>query len=450
MFFVLLCLVTVDCGDAERHVGETESGAFIQVTRPVSNTSQWRSTRDLASVSLSRQMKVHMDDMDLELQFLSAVPVFGHQANYIALIHNTTGALMKYMNNHSFFCTGPNRSHRAELRLSRSWRVFTIFHCDWPKEDAMTGEYEVFLELPTGEIIGQVHANYNPSLLKQYGTMACVRNVWNDPGANVSGLASFPQWLDYHLMHGVHHFIIYTTSDMSPALQEVYQPYIEEGVVTRVHFNMPAERCWCSTCIQQMLILNDCLYRAKGHARWLLPSLDVDEYLRVRLPKEDVTSMLDGRHATEPLNSMFFWKFRFARASPGSLDISSTLYCKVTEDKAMKYAVNVSMVKAVSVHHPVQPEGGKRVFVPPRVAAVNHYRHPNVLEIQDHSFANLSDDSLLANVSALEASLEKRYGKERPHFLERARTAPELTTWSCSGWSLKANGPPIWEAGEVY
>ncbi|CAK9066612.1 unnamed protein product [Durusdinium trenchii] len=448
-FFALLCLVTVDCGDGKRHVAETENEALIQVSRFVSNASQsWRSTQDLASVSLSQRMEVYTDEIDFELQFLSAVPVFTDQDNYIALIHNNTAALQKYVQNHSFFCTGPNGSHRTQLRLSASLRAeLSIFACDWPKEDGMTGEYDVFLELPNGEIIGQVHANYKPSLLKQYGTMACVRNLWNDPGANVSGLESFPQWLDYHRMHGVHHFIIYTTSDMSPALQEMYQPYIDEGVVTRVHLDVPAERCWCYTCVQQLLILNDCLYRAKGHARWLLPSLDVDEYLRVNLPAEDVTRLMDGRsEGRRPVASIFFKKFRFARAPPGSLDISSPRYSNIPEDNAYKYAANVSLVNVVSVHHHQPVKGlGKILYESPTVAAVNHYRHPHLIETQTFAFANSSDNSLLAKVPLLEASLEKRYGAGWKGFLERMRAAPELTNWSCSAYSLSANGPPVWE-----
>ena len=110
-----------------------------------------------------------------------------------------------------------------KLRVVCPDPFYTILLCDWPKEEAGIGEYEVFLEDANGKQIGQVKAKYQPSLLKQYGTMACVRNLWNDPRANVSGLADFPQWLDYHYMHGVEHFIIYTTNDMSPALPEVYR-----------------------------------------------------------------------------------------------------------------------------------------------------------------------------------------------------------------------------------
>ena len=116
------------------------------------------------------------------------------------------------------FCTGANRTHKAKLRVASPGLLrrshYTILLCDWPKEEAEMGEYEVFLEDANGKSIGQLKAKYQPSLLKQYGTMSCVRNLWNDPDprVNVSGLADLPQWLDYHHMHGVEHFIIYTTS----------------------------------------------------------------------------------------------------------------------------------------------------------------------------------------------------------------------------------------------
>lgn len=67
-------------------------------------------------------------------------------------------------------------------------------------------------------------------------------------------------------MRGVQHFMVYTTSDMSPASAEVYQPYIDAGLVTRVHFNVPAEKCWfdLKPDAQQSILMNDCLYRSRG------------------------------------------------------------------------------------------------------------------------------------------------------------------------------------------
>ena len=418
-----------------------EDSGLIQMTG--STRSMWTTPRDLATVSPPAVMK--LDDM--ELQFVSVVPTFGSHESYIALIHEKKEGLIPLARNLS--CTGPNGSHRAKLRVANSgdfhleWFPHTIILCDWPKEEAEMGEYEVFLEDANGKSIGQLKAKYQPSLLKQYGTMACVRNLWNDPRANVSGLADFPQWLEYHHMHGVEHFIIYTTSDMSPALREVYQPYIDEGLVTRVHLDMPAEKCWHSDNkrIQQQLVINDCLYRAKGHAKWLFPSLDVDEYVMIR-SGEDITTFLEKEnndsHGRRMSGVVEFQKYRFARAKTG-LEISSPYYVpRIHKDP--KFAANVGAVASVNVHY-VTPSSnrGKRVYPKTDTAQLNHYRHPNQQQMDQHLFATSTDFTLAAEVLAVEKLLKKRYGAGWQKFLEKVRTAPEPTTWSCE--DMGANVP---------
>ena len=37
------------------------------------------------------------------------------------------------------------------------------------------------------QALGSFKGRYTPGLLGNYGTMACVRNLWNDHSANVSG-----------------------------------------------------------------------------------------------------------------------------------------------------------------------------------------------------------------------------------------------------------------------
>ena len=409
-----------------------EDSGLIQMTR--STRSMWTTPRDLAVVPPPAVIKLD----DVELQFVSVVPTFGSHESYISLIHEKKEGqegLIALATNLS--CTGPNGSHRAKLRVANSdefesdWSFHTILLCDWPKEEAEMGEYEVFLEDANGKSIGQLKAKYRPSLLKQYGTMACVRNLWNDPRANVSGLADLPQWLEYHHMHGVEHFIIYTTSDMSPALQEVYQPYIDEGVVTRVHLDMPAEKCWCMKCLQQELILEDCLYRAKGHAKWLFPSLDVDEYVMIR-SGEDITTFLEKTGADGRASAVVeFQKYRFARAHTG-LEISSPYYVPRAQDVSeRKFAANVSAVASVLVHIVIQSPHGKTVYPEPGTAQVNHYRHPTQDMMDKHLFANPSDFTLAAEVPAVEKLLKQRYGEGWQKFLEKVRTAPEPTTWTC-------------------
>ena len=406
-----------------------EDSALIQVAR----ATTWTTSRDLAIMPPPVMMK--LDDM--EVQFLSVVPTFGPQENYIALILGKLEKLAERAPH--FFCSGPNGSHRRKLRVAcdNIHNLYTILLCDWPKDEAGIGEYEVFLEDANGKHIGQVKAKYQPSLLKQYGTMACVRNLYNDPPANVSGLADFPQWLDYHRMHGVEHFIIYTTSDMSPALPEVYQPYIDEGLVTRVHLDMPADKCWKSDA-QQILLLNDCLYRAKGHAKWLMPSWDVDEYVRIKSGPQDVTSFLDSFGGAK---IFFFKKYRFARTFAG-LEILSTHYNQEEENHAPKYIANLDASSAVDIHHLVCSPGRAEIM-DQTYASVNHYRHPNMREFHLDQQEESRDDSLLGEVPVLEKAMKTRYGEEWRNFLERVKRAPELSQAECQH-EVQSHGPAWW------
>ena len=58
-------------------------------------------------------------------------------------------------------------------------------------------------------------------------------------------------------------------------LQDIYQKYLDAGVATRVHFNSYPR----DSLTRHGYSSNDCLYRAKNHARWLIANIDVDEYL---------------------------------------------------------------------------------------------------------------------------------------------------------------------------
>ena len=258
--------------------------------------------------------------------------------------------------------------------------------------------------------------------------------------ANVSGLADFPQWLDYHNMHGVEHFIIYTTNDMSPTLREVYQPY-DEGLVTRVHLDMPADKCHCQRCWQQEMILTDCLYRAKGHAKRLFPSLDVDEYVIVR-SGEDISSFLDKTQSDGKISKKItFQRHRYARTQAG-LEISSP-FCEPTlQTWSPKYAANVCAASTVRVHDAI----GIQVHISPKVAKVNHYRHPSVRIMKANRRADSTDFSLVAEVPTMQQVLKKRFGEEWQKFLENAKLAPELNAWTCP--DDKENAPL--EKGQIF
>ena len=76
-------------------------------------------------------------------------------------------------------------------------------------------------------------------------------------------------------MHGLDHFLIYTFEGTDLAAIDLMKPYLDAGVASRVHFQF----FYALEMARQGHFMNDCLYRAKNHAKWLTTSVDVDEYL---------------------------------------------------------------------------------------------------------------------------------------------------------------------------
>ena len=158
------------------------------------------------------------------------------------------------------------------------------FLCPWPKEDALKEDFEFFLEDDNGKALGKVYAKQNPKLVKEYPTVACVRDVFSESNETFnSPFKQLVEWLEFNYMHGVEHFFVYTFEGVDDAEAQVLRPYLEAGIMTRIRFQpSPTGRSvMMNRRARFSQILNDCLYRAKNHATWLLPSIDFDEYFRL-------------------------------------------------------------------------------------------------------------------------------------------------------------------------
>ena len=113
--------------------------------------------------------------------------------------------------------------------------------------------------------------------------MACVRDIFYNPNwETVTGDHAFSgvfkqwvEWMEWSSMHGLEHFLLYTFEGTGAAAKEIIAPYLDAGIASRVHFQFYAE----NTFTRQGHVMNDCLYRAKNHAKWLAVSVDVDEYM---------------------------------------------------------------------------------------------------------------------------------------------------------------------------
>lgn len=201
----------------------------------------WTSDRDLANLTTWPPMTLGtVEGRSVTLAFWSAVPSFGSDGNYIALLHPyDNGKLWEDSKQLTLFCSGPNRSHLSEVRAvggetNVAYKKHLVFFCDWPAEDAHLESFDVFLEDQWGKQLGIVVAKRKPGLLQQYHTVACMRDVWRSPW---TGLRQVPQWMEFHLLHGVDHLLIYTVNIDEEGIVDLYEPYIQSGMATRIHIN---------------------------------------------------------------------------------------------------------------------------------------------------------------------------------------------------------------------
>ena len=200
---------------------------------------QW--DRDLANLTTWPPMTLGtVEGRSVTLAFWSAVPSFGSDGNYIALLHPyDNGKLREDSKQLTLFCSGPHRSHLSEVRAvggetNVAYKKHLVFFCDWPAEDAHLESFDVFLEDQWGKQLGIVVAKRKPGLLQQYHTVACMRDVWRSPW---TGLRQVPQWMEFHLLHGVDHLLIYTVNIDEEGIVDLYEPYIQSGTATRIHIN---------------------------------------------------------------------------------------------------------------------------------------------------------------------------------------------------------------------
>jgi len=175
---------------------------------------------------------------------------------------------------------------------------------------------------PHGQVVATVVVSHEPELLGQYHMMACVRDIFFNPAPkrDKQGLYSGPfklwvEWMEWSSMRGLDHFLLYSFEGTDLAARKVMQPYVDAGLATRVYFNFFLE----SELIRQGYVANDCLFRAKNHAKWLATCVDVDEYIAFPGPVKcfdwDEVVKLEGIQQ-EQVASLSIPRIRFARPRP--------------------------------------------------------------------------------------------------------------------------------------
>jgi len=355
-----------------------------------------------------------------ELNIQSAVPTFGPETSYIALILDYKQELWDEFKDYPLFCSGKDGAHRSRLKLFGGetdalykWKL--VWQCPWPMEEATHECFEIFLEAKH-EKLGTFQTCRNPELLKQYNTAACVTSVWDDPKAHINSISLLPQWMEFNRLHGVEHFLVYTMTGTDPRVIDIYKPYLEAGLATRVHLDLPSrlqKGCSAAGYCTQLWFANDCLYRMKGHATWLLPTNDVDEFWRFShqpQAKNDWDSIVT-QHGEKPtkdtVHSISYGRYNFLQVDSSSMQISSKKREPELANLCPKFVVQVAHVNVLFVHWPTSYKHDTVALgVPESLGAAAHYRTNN------GSTTTSTVDALVSQAPEVQAAVEKRFGVE--------------------------------------
>ena len=462
----VLCLHMCAGHGAKDNCSSTEAfevNTLFQIKHP--GDSLWKTSRDLAYIDPPQNFTLGPLGNEMKFTIISAVPTFGPQGNYIALIlnHNIISVdpdhpsaayaddwyvkLRDYVQRNLLFCAGPNGSHVANLRLKGH------LLCDWPTEDSHQETFEVSILDVSGTTLGTITARQTPDLLEQYHTVACVRDVyWEDDNPEFPFSGPFKQlveWLEFNLLHGVDHFFIYTFAGTETASADVLMPYLNTGKASRIHFNDYPERSFD----RFKNLYHDCLYRAKNHAKWLLPTVDFDEYIRMVsgdifggvVPENYLNSMWDAflEHENfdrKDVQTISFDRYRFARSKKDELEISSrwresthqrVLHGKNATDYSgsdnfanPKFALNVDTVYDLWNHGAsFADKGTVLLHMPDSIAVANHYRTAYGAKYDGSSMedpmANHFDEGIFHDVPKIERALTERFGEDLQTILKR-------------------------------
>ena len=297
---------------------------------------------------------------------------------------------------------------------------------------------------------------------RQYATMACVRDIFYMPtprnhvqGGPFSGpFKQWIEWMEWSSMHGLEHFLIYTFEGTDLATKDLMTPHLDAGIASRVHFQFYHR----SNLVRFGRLMNDCIYRAKNHAKWLATSVDVDEYMvfpgRVKYFNWDHILKEQGKVSnswnmfsletktklcSDRIFCMFLFSFsvpicftegvsedkvaslelarvRFARARPETYEISSD-HRVPSLDERPKQVINVENVYRTSIHWlTCSKNGTDMIHVDSKLAIINHYRIPEQMRTGDYyhfnfqdPYATMKDEGLSKEMPLLETALAKRF-----------------------------------------
>ncbi|CAE7208714.1 GALS1 [Symbiodinium natans] len=430
-FLVVVPLATAmaqsSCGTS--CVTEVAEDMAVLQTRGRDHSNQSDQREDLGSESLGKSAESLAERAEIlpaipRLQELTlgsgrkvllqgVVPFVGQGGFFMALLFS--GQSFEAMKSARIHCSDQQGRHRVPTQMfGHRDKDRVNLHCPWPQAEAAKGTYNIRLD-DGGQKIADVQASYQP-LLKQYGTIACINTVYN---GQVHTLRLVPEWMEFHLLHGVDHFIVYTQNGTDVTVLDLYEPYIKAGLATRVHLNTDPK--YAKTFMTQSWMANDCLYRAKGHTRWLMPTVDADEYFRLRKDNTrgdyfrtfwDQLAQEQSGLKNETVSTILIKRVNFERGNKRP-DISAVHRYSFPMG-CPKYVVKPDLVNVIDVHWPTSyVEKTLSVHLDIGRGFFAHYRNSSTRATFSKEAngrkPDVVDRTLLADVKAVNVALDRRF-----------------------------------------
>lgn len=181
------------------------------------------------------------------------MPTFGADGNYIALLHDYDPELAQHLQREPLplvwslhacvrcsvrYCGDVGQRHRARVKVYGQEPGIPLtlhLHCSWPHAEAHAPSFQLLLETEA-ERLGQMEVA-NLKARQKHHTVACVRDLYymNETGNN-SPYQLLPQWLEFHKLHGIEHFFVYTFGKPDVVIRLLLRPYLLSGLATEIHF----------------------------------------------------------------------------------------------------------------------------------------------------------------------------------------------------------------------
>lgn len=291
------------------------------------------------------------------------------------------------------------------------------------------------------EVCNGEHVKYGED--KDHYLSACVPIPYEDPAYMAkSGFKQLPQWLEYHAMHGVDHFLFYILSDKDDhkeRMLNIAHPFLKAGMGSVVELTGMGDigPDWE---IYHAMLANDCMYRLKHRTHWLMATIDSDEYLHF----EGEKNLADGLRGIEKdsehlINSVSFPRYQYMVPKDSkALQLTSDRRENKFANLCPKYILQPDNVYTLFIHWTVSKREGSKTVIPGGDIWAAHYRLDDSTVIQKKIIL-VEDAAMAGEVTELQTRMVERYGDSGIEDLMLTSSVKEVKLGSVSNYEHKAS-----------